>query len=132
MTRQVPKIAAGVLVAYLLATIGNGTEAVLCVADGESIALEFGLGECCEATAARRPDGIEQPCECCVDIPISLPAAAPHTGAAPPRASVASLAPAGADACGPVASEPPLAGVLLAPPSLPPPLTVLRTVVLLL
>ncbi len=127
-----PGIVVGLFVAYLIAAIGNGTEVVLCVADGKRVALEFGTGECCDTTAADRPGGIEQPCDCCVDIPISLPRTAPHTGSTRPAASQARLAPAEVEASAAVVPEPIKADGLLAPPSLPPPLTVLRTVVLLL
>jgi hypothetical protein len=123
---------AGLFVVYLIAVVGNGAEVVLCMADSGRVALEFDHDQCCETTPTEPSGDAEQPDGCCVAIPVSLPGAAPHTSPSPPRVSLTHLAPAELDPAAPAVVEPTAADALLALPSLPPPLAVLRTVVLLL
>ncbi|MFW6161632.1 MAG: hypothetical protein ACODAJ_02625 [Planctomycetota bacterium] len=117
-------------VAYALCSMGNGQQAILCVAHDDHMALGFAHGQCCGMCAPQ--DGASEPrCECCVDIPIPLPTNDPHIQATPSQAQHTGLA--WADAAPPAAQirEPRPVAVAAAPiPSSP--MATLRTTVLLL
>lgn len=136
-------IAASILVAYLASMVGHGDAVVLCVSHGR-VAMQFASCDRHELPCARapqegrtgpepersRPDGAA--CECCVDIPVPLGTAAPHTNdARSPAPQKAPLLLDFAFAVLPQVTSGPPGCSGGPPPGVSPQLACLRTVILL-
>jgi len=135
---------AAIALAYLVGTLGHGGKLVLCITDMGHVAVGSALDVCCEAASDDGPPGSRaQPtrtgdtpadarCDCCVAVPIPTTKALPHvapSGSRVPGAKAASVA-FGVTVPRVSGSHVAVSAVVI-PPSLPPPLASLRTVVLL-